>query len=178
MNSAEIEQLKAQHFPCGVTFIFLRRCTICETRIGYRTDGTDLFFDSNCACTTYVSRPEKVSWDRLVHLAPRTTDLSKGENIPVLSKNDELLATLSMIKQALIDRGFDKDDFALSYMVEDYRTNKLNLADRQQIVRYRRTAIVTQLIADGRMKQARLVSTALGVNFGTLYRQFTHKGST
>ena len=43
--------------------INIRNCSICDTPIGYIVDGGEnVYFDSNCNCVNYWTKPTESSW--------------------------------------------------------------------------------------------------------------------
>lgn len=59
----------------------LRRCSICDTNLYFRSDGTALLFDANCDCVRYTTPLRNEPWDSLdFYLDPKHGHLKNIEN--------------------------------------------------------------------------------------------------
>ena len=69
-----IEELKAQFFPPGKYFHRILDCSACHTPLGYRTNGTKLFWEPNCSCDAHLKPAQERQWYVLQGYVPAITD--------------------------------------------------------------------------------------------------------
>lgn len=50
----------------GTYWWAIRPCSLCGHTLSYQRVGAELFFDPNCDCVTYTTRPEPCEWDDFV----------------------------------------------------------------------------------------------------------------
>jgi len=59
------EQLKQSMIDNNLTRVNIRACSLCNAPIGYIRNGEQLFFDSNCDCTSHTSDLKPRDWNEV-----------------------------------------------------------------------------------------------------------------
>lgn len=59
------EEVKAAVLASGDTFIKLRECSMCRSRIGYHVRDGEAGLDTNCQCVPYTVPIQRVTWDQV-----------------------------------------------------------------------------------------------------------------
>lgn len=159
MNTATKFDLIKAHFPDGRKFRHIRNCGICNSPIGYRINGQELFFDGNCACMAYLTPVRPANWEDLQHLLPVST--------PTLQLKP-MDTTTHLIEAAIEGHGLDPDYYALSYMTEAYNAGLLDLTNIDQLLQFSKRGMVLELLRKNQTRKAQELCLELALDFDTV----------
>jgi hypothetical protein len=73
MKDVTSDEVKAAVLASGKKWIELRRCSICDSPVGYVIQGDELLFDPSCDCCGGYG-PEPRSWSTVSDLINRQND--------------------------------------------------------------------------------------------------------
>lgn len=64
-TSDKVKNIHNEYFPPGKYFYKVKNCDLCKSPIGFRTDGYDLFKDTNCNCNAILQPVKRITWNDL-----------------------------------------------------------------------------------------------------------------